>query len=151
MKEKKLIKNIAIKGLKYVLVFIILICMYMITLFATSLIPSSWMKENVTKSSETLEKEGERKSINLGYKEVSAFLFSDALMVNTAYSIDSTAPLESMLLARKNYIPGQTLVVHEDRQNDLGASAKYIDKYGNVYQTKELYGLMHGDDITDSY
>ncbi len=151
MEEKKLIKNIAIKGLKYVLVFIILICMYMITLFATSLIPSSWMKENVTKSSETLEKEGERKSINLGYKEVSAFLFSDALMVNTAYSIDSTAPLESMLLARKNYIPGQTLVVHEDRQNDLGASAKYIDKYGNVYQTKELYGLMHGDDITDSY
>lgn len=75
MKEKKLIKNIAIKGLKYVLVFIILICMYMITLFATSLIPSSWMKENVTKSSETLEKEGERKSINLVYKEVSAFYF----------------------------------------------------------------------------
>ena len=73
-------------------------------------------------------------------------------MINTAYSIDSTNPIESFILDRKNYIPGQTKVVYPDSQYNLGANKKYINsETGDLYQTKELYGLMHGDNIEDSY
>ena len=146
------IKPYLIQFLKYILVFIILICIYLITLTLSGLTPSEWMKDNVTKSSEVLYEEGEKKFIDLGYKEESIFLFTDALMINTAYSVDSSTPLASSLLARKNYIPGQTEEVYIDSQYNLGASSQYINQSnGDLYQTKELYGLMHGENITDSF
>ena len=43
------------------------------------------------------------------------------------------------------------MIVHKDQQYNLGASKNYVDAYGNVFQTAELYGIMHGEDITDSY
>ena len=61
------IKPYLIQFLKYILVFIILICIYLITLTLSGLIPSEWMKDNVTKSSEVLYEEGEKKFIDLGY------------------------------------------------------------------------------------
>ena len=146
------IKLYLVQFLKYILVFVILICIYLITLTLSGLIPSKWMKDNVTKSSEVLYEEGEKKIIDLGYKQESIFLFTDALMINTAYSVDSHTPLESSMLARKNYIPGQTEEVYIDSQYNLGASSKYINQSnGDLYQTKELYGLMHGEKITDSF
>ena len=151
MNFKKSIKKYVIQAIKYILVFIILICVYVLSLIGTSLIPSSCMKANIIKSSEILKDEGEKKAINVGYKNVIVFLFTDALMINTAYSIDSRTPLESSLLDRKNYIPGQTLLEHVDQQYNLGASKNYVDEKENVFQTAELYGLMHGENITDSY
>ena len=85
------------------------------------------------------------------YKEEEIFLFTDALMLNTAYSIDSEKPIESALLARKNYIPGQTQTISKDREKNLGASKSHTDKYGNIFQVDELYGLMHGENITESF
>lgn len=124
----------------------------MLVMLVTSLIPSKQLEKHVTESSEVLLKEGERKIIDLGYKEESIFTFTDALMINIAYSVDSSDPITSMLLARKNYIPGQTLQEHIDSQYNLGASEQYINKKnGDLYQTKELYGLMHGENITDSF
>ena len=149
---KKKVKNIIMVFIKYVLVFIILIGMYLILLTVSGIIPSSALEKNVRESSETLNEEGERVFYNLGYKTESIFTFTDALMINTAYSIDNAKPLESALLARKNYKPGQTKVVYPDSQYNLGANEKYINKEnGDLYQTKELYGLMHGDNIEDSY
>lgn len=146
------IKPYLIQFLKYILVFIILICIYLITLTLSGLIPSEWMKDDVTKSSEVLNEEGEKKFIDLGYKQESVFLFTDALMINTAYSVDSNTPLASSMLARKNYIPGQTTEIYIDSQYNLGASPNYINKSnGDLYQTKELYGLMHGENITQSF
>ena len=55
------IKPYLIQFLKYILVFIILISIYLITLTLSGLIPSEWMKDNVTKSSEVLYEEGEKK------------------------------------------------------------------------------------------
>ena len=150
MKEK--VKNAIIMLLKYILIFAILIGTYLILLTVTSLIPSSWLQENVKESSETLESEGEKVPFELGYKIECIFPFTDALMINTAYSVDSTEPLKSAILARKNYIPGQTKAVYGDSQYNLGANKKYInEKNGDLYQTKELYGLMHGEKIEDSY
>lgn len=147
-KIKKILKTVTI----YILVFIILISIYMVLLTITSLIPSSWMEEHVRESSDTLVKSGKENEVyDLKYKEESIFIFTDALMINTAYSIDSSNPIESFMLARKNYIPGQTKEVHIDNQYNLGANKKYIDEEGNLYQTKELYALMHGENIEDSY
>ena len=148
LKMNKVLRN----TLMFILTFIILICIYMLLLTITSLIPSSVLKENVRESSETLYEEGEKVTYDLKYKEENIFTFTDALMINTAYSIDSTHPIESFMLARKNYIPGQTKTVSPDGQYNLGANEKYINPdTGDLYQTKELYGLMHGDNIEDSY
>lgn len=150
MKEK--IKRVSKDILRYILIFIILIGIYVAILTLISLIPSSMLEENVHSSSETLVQEGEKVTFNLKYKEENIFTFTDALMINTAYSVDSAHPIDSFMLARKNYIPGQTKEVYPDGQYNLGANKKYINQNnGDLYQTKELYGLMHGDNIEDSY
>ena len=151
-KLKNNAKDILFICAKYILVFVILIGIYLVLLTVTSLLPSSVLEENVRESSETLLEEGEKVTYNLGYKEENIFTFTDALMINNAYSVDYRHPLESSILIRKNYIPGQTKVVYPDSQYNLGANEKYINKNtGDLYQTKELYGLMHGDNIEDSY
>lgn len=147
-KTKKVLKQLAL----YICVFFILIGIYMILLTLTSMIPSSLLEKHVVQSSETLLEDGETKKYDLKYKEEGIFTFTDALMINTAYSIDSNHPIKSFITARKNYIPGQTKQVYGDSQYNLGANEKYINKdNGDLYQTKELYGLMHGENIEDSY
>ena len=136
---------------KYILVFIIVLFVFLLSLFLSSLIPSKYIEENVRKSSEILKKDGEKVTIDLGYKEENLFYFTDAIMLNTAYSIDSNYPIKSMLLDRKNYIPGQTQIEHEEAKYHIGTSPKYVDEYHNTYQVEELYGLMHGENIVDSY
>ena len=144
---KKIVKEIGI----YVLTFVALIAIFLLALLFTSLIPSKYIENNVRKSSEILLEDGEKRFFDLGYKTDILFYFTDALMINTAYSIDSTNPYYSFIMARKNYIPGQTIVEHEETMYHVGTSDKYKDEYENTFQTKELYGLMHGDNITDSY
>ena len=145
---KKVIKGI----LRYVLILVVLLGIYFVLLTLTSLIPSSTLEKHVRESSETLVEEGEKVTYNLGYTEENIFTFTDALMINTAYSVDSREPIKSFILARKNYIPGQTEEVYMDRQYNLGANKNYINPdNGDLYQTKELFGLMHGEDIKDSY
>ena len=51
--------------------------------------------------------------------------YTDALMINTAYSIDSSTPLYSAFVARKNYIPNVTTEVYEDVPGELKSSSKY--------------------------
>lgn len=137
--------------LKYVYIILFLIGIYILMMLITSIIPSSAIKENVKKSSEILYQEGEKRTIDLKYKKENLFTFTDALMINTAYSVDNTKPV-SCMLARKNFVQGQTKIVYGDSQYNLGANEKYKNlENGDRYQTKELYGLMHGDNIEDSY
>ena len=130
-------KNIKLT-LKYILIFVVLICMYFTSLILSSLIPSSAIKEKVIKSSEFLKQYGEKEIVNLRYKEEEIFLFTDALMLNTAYSIDSENPIESALLARKNYIPGQTQTISNQRQKNQPATKSHTHKNGKNYQVDEL-------------
>lgn len=136
---------------KYILVCICLIIIYVGTMVLTSLIPQSALKKNVTKTSEVYNKEGEKKKIKILGKEDTLFIFTDALMVNTAYSVNSKKPLESALLDRKDWVEGQTTDYEADSQYNLGAFGKYKDENENVFQAAELYGLMHGEPITTSY
>lgn len=137
--------------LKYVLTFIITMIILIGLLLLSSLIPSKNLENNVRKSSEFLAQYGEEQEIEFPFRTERLFYFTDALMLNTAYSIDSNHPYESMMLDRKNYIPGQTQNFHEEIQKHIGTSPNYTDEYGNTYQVSELYGLMHGENIVDSY
>ena len=136
---------------KYILTFIITMGILISLLFLSSLIPSNKIENNVRKSSEILMQDGEKKFVDAYFRQDCLFYFTDALMINTAYSIDSTNPYNSMLLARKNYVPGKTQNFHEEMQMHIGTSPKYTDEQYNTFQVAELYGLMHGDDIVDSY
>lgn len=148
VKFKKILQQLIL----YILLFIILIASYMGLMTLSSLIPSSAIQEHVKQSSETLLQDNEKKEYDLKYKKEGIFTFTDALMINTAYSIDSNRPIESFILARKNYIPEQTKRQHVDSQYNLGASDQYVNKAnGDIYQTQELYGLMHDKQIEDSY
>lgn len=145
-------KNTLIQIVKYTLVFIILICVYLASLICSSIIPTKWIESNSKKSSEEIiTYGGEKEIVRIGNKYVIAFLFTDALMLNTAYSIDTSTPLASPMLARKNYIPGQTQRVFMDLNGNLGASENYKADNGDIYQVPEFYGLMHGENIADSF
>ena len=137
--------------LKYVFIFIVTMIILVGLLFLSSLIPSSSLQQNIKESSEFLNNYGEKEQIKALGKEETLFLFTDAIMLNIAYSIDSTHPYEAMLLDRKNYIPGQMQNFHGEIEKHIGTSPNYTDEYGNTFQVAELYGLMHGENIVDSY
>ena len=139
--------KLAQKILQYVIVILILLAIFLGSLVVTSLIPSSWMGENVKKSAEDMKEIGEKEIVDMGYKKEVLFIFTDALMVNTAYSVDSTHPLESSLLARRDYLPGQTTVVHADIPEGLVSPARYYEEgesRENAFQTEELWDTAFG-------
>lgn len=88
--------------LKIILIFIVLFSAFIVSLTLASLIPSKFIKVNVEKSLETLKHEGyfPQMKYAINYKLDN---YTDALMINTAYSINSDEPLKSALLARRNY------------------------------------------------
>ena len=131
--------------IKYFYTFIILIIIYIILGVTTSTIPKNLIEENSKKSAEYLNEYNEGSDIvqkeNI-YKGEYIFNYTNALMLNTAYSIDTNKPMESFMLARKNYIPGVTDVFNKDTQYDL-VSASNIG-YGS--QTAEYYYITHQDE-----
>ena len=135
------------KILQYVIVILILLAIFLGSLVLTSLIPSDWMKENVKKSAQDMKAIGEKDVVDMGYKKEVLFIFTDALMVNTAYSVDNAHPLESSLLARRDYLPGQTTFVHADTPEGLVSPARYYEEgesRENAFQTEELWDTAFG-------
>lgn len=128
---------------KYIMTFIITISAFMLLLTAASSIPSRYIYENVKKSSEILLNEGNRKIIYIPYRcgNMQFDNYTDALMINTAYSIDTTKPLFSAFIARKNYIPNVTTEVYQDQPGELRSSSKY--KYHN--EVGELNDLVNNE------
>ena len=85
------------KIISFILTFVILILAYFVSLTLISCIPSRLIKENVKESANYfLYNGGENKTIELKYKTVNIFNFTNALMINTAYSIDNTNPVEAL-------------------------------------------------------
>lgn len=148
-------KKIAINIVRYILIFIILFCIYFISLTLVSKIPSSKIKENVCESAEYfLSFNDQKEHIDLKYKTVNLFHFTNILMINEAYSIDSKNPIEAFLTCKKNYIPGVTKIVHTETPKDLQSAAKYYKdgKFnGNAYQHLELYDTVNENDLYESF
>ena len=72
--------------------------------------------------------------------------YSDALMINTAYSIDNKTPLYSAFIARKNFIPGKTEIENKDFVGELESDSKYE----KLDQVSELQDVVNGE-INESF
>lgn len=118
-----MLKNI----IKYIGIYLALIIFFVISLVAVSSFNKEAIAENVKKSAKVLLSEGNRKVIYIPYKDFDMQFdnYTDALMINTAYSIDPQTPLYSAFVARKNYIPNVTTEVYEDVPGELKSSSKY--------------------------
>lgn len=140
---------------KYIKIFSLILIMLLILMTLSSLIPSNFLKKNIQESAEDMLNRGECQAVSIDVKKpLFKFIYTDALMLNTAYSIDNKKPLESFLLARKNYIPGITKTIHTNTPNDLPTAEKYLnDKYDdNVkYQIMELYDTSYSNELYESF
>ena len=141
---KKIIKT----ALKYIVVYVILITLFVALLALSSIFPSSWIKENVAESTEYLISEADSEESNywyvpIVYKGIKVIFdnYSDALMINTAYSIDNNEPLYSAFVARKNYIPGKTDIIIEEGPGELGFASKFTYRD----QVQELNATVNGE------
>ena len=145
---KKTLMNI----LKYIIVFIILILIYIGLITLVNTIPSSYMEENIKESAVVLKEQTEEKKYNFGYKEETIFNFSDALMLNMAYSVDCKHPFESMILSRKDYLPGVTKKENTKATVNIGTDSRFINKItGDVSHTGELYQFINNKDMEESF
>ena len=109
------------KIIKYISIYLAIIIFFIVSLVAVSSFKKEFLTENVKKSAEVLLSEGNRKVIYIPYKDMDMQFdnYTDALMINTAYSIDSQKPLYSAFVARKNYIPNITTEIYEDVPGEL--------------------------------
>lgn len=131
--------------LKITITYISLILSFILLLTISSMFPSKYIKENVEQSSKTLIQEGNRlKKEVIGREKPMEFdNYTDALMINTAYSVDNKTPLYSSFVARKNYIPGITEDIYEDTSGELKSASKY--KHHN--EVGELDDTVNGEKL----
>ena len=120
---------------KYGIVFLILILIFNFLLFISSLFPSKIIIKNVKESSEILSKEGNDYKFFENLYIVNNN-YTDALMINEAYSIDNTNPIYSYMTARKNYNKDITKKSMKDISEEL-ISLKF-DEYDPVGELEEL-------------
>lgn len=112
------------KIFKYIIIFIITITIFNLLLFASSLFPSKWIEKNVRESADILQKEGNIYYFFKNNELISNDNYTDAIIINEAYSIDNKNPIYSYMSARKNYKEG-------------------ITKNSNVDVTQELISLTN--------
>ena len=84
----------------YIFVYFILIILFVLLLTLSSCLPSSVIKHNVQESSKILLKEGNRKIVYIPYRGINMQFdnYTDALMINTAYSIDTLHLLQEKII-----------------------------------------------------
>lgn len=111
-------KNILKKVIKYTRVWIILFIIFNLSLCITSLFPSEIIEENVKSSSDILLKEGNVYKIS-EFSSITNNNYTDAIIINEAYSIDNTDPIYSYMAMRKNYKKGETNKVLTDTSGEL--------------------------------
>ena len=109
-----MIKKIITSVLKYLLILIALILILVIV----NLIPRSSIESNVKESLQVFLEEGAFPKINHTYNYL-LDNYTDALMINTAYSTDSNEPLKSAMLMRRNYRPDENMELDKiDNENN---------------------------------
>ncbi len=130
---KKILKTI----LKFVVVYLILITVFVTLLTLTSLIPRDMIAEKTRESAEILNSQTNRLYMPIRNLGVMFDNFTDSLMINTAYSIDTKTPFYSAMVARKNYLPGITKTINGDTVGKLKSASKYteLDQVGELNDT----------------
>ena len=133
------------QALKIIITYFVLILSFIVLLTVSCIFPSKYIKENVEQSSKTLSQEGNRlRTKIIGRDTIMEFdNYTDALMINTAYSIDNKTPLYSSFVARKNYIPEITEKIYEDTSGEL----KSASKYEHHNEVGELEDTVNGEKL----
>lgn len=124
-----------------------IIC-FCVLLTLTSLIPKRYLTTNIKESATILKKETNYLKIYLINKHDNIVFdnYTDALMLNTAYSISPTSPFYSWMVARKNYIEGKTKIVYNDVKGPLKSDSKY-EEYDTVGELNDIAN----DEIDESF
>ena len=125
--------------LKYVLLYIILTILMLGALYLVSFIPKNAIRNNVTKSATKLYYEGEKVYFNSFGRKLFDDNSTDAIMLNLTYTIDEENKLESIVKARRNFVPGVTEKIKLDEVGDL----LYENKKFSM--TKELLQTIRGE------
>ena len=130
------------KLIKYIITFIVIILLVNLFLFLVSLIPSSYIEKNVKESSEILLKEGVKPNVSAIHL-VENDNYTDAIIINECYSIDSINPFFSYMSSRKNYKDGLTENQIQDIQGELVSYTENTvdEEYDTV---KELNMFLNG-------
>ena len=127
-------KNILKDILKIVLTFIITLVILMTALVIVNLIPRKCIENNAKESLPIFLEEGNFPKLKYAYN----FLldnYTDALMINTALSVDSTKPIESTILMRRGYRANEGLELKEAGTNDI--PIKSLEE--NINETNTTY------------
>lgn len=135
--------------LKYIVIFVSIIISFIILLVIMACIPRSKIYKNVKETKDVLCEEGNRYNKRLMTKDITFDNYTDAIMVNNAYSMDAENPLYSALVIRRNYTPGVTKYVIKD---EIGDPEKCTNETNNLectleeipIPTKEYAKYWHG-------
>ncbi len=122
--------------IKYPLIFLGLLLIFIFLLFISSLFPSNIIEKNIKKSSKILTEEGNLYQF-FDWSHVVNNNYTDALMINEAYSIDNKNPLYSCMAVRKNYNKNITKNSLTDQNGD-SISLNNIEDYDTVGELAEF-------------
>lgn len=88
---------------KYIYAYLLLFFLFVTSLLLISLIPSSYLKKNIGSSVEVLKHEGVYPSVGIPWRKIILDNYTDAIMLNTAYSINSAEAFKSSLINKRYY------------------------------------------------
>ena len=129
------------KTLKYIIVFIVLIAIFILALVLSSVFPRDWIQKNTEESAAILLKLGNpAKVLNTLFDND-----TDTLMVNNAYSMDPNNVLESAMLGRRNYLQKKEQTVYEE----LNVETEIEPKENYIIQEQLIHTV--NNDITECY
>lgn len=93
---------------KYILIYIIMIIIFIVALCMSAIIPKNTIQKNVKESEKQLEQQNLSEEVGI-LKKTILDNYTDAVMINTAYSIDTNEILKSVMLDRRSYNPEKEL------------------------------------------
>jgi len=130
-----------LKFKKLASVYLIMLIIFLISMLIISIIPRNFIEENVRSSLEIFYNEGilpEKKFVTKCILDN----YTDAVMLNTAYSIDEEEPIESLLLGRRNYSSKNLELIENGGEDAIGNLARTLDKTNTEYYQYGRY--WHG-------
>jgi hypothetical protein len=81
----------------FIVMYVGLVVLFIASLTVVCFIPSFLQKNQIAKSIQTFQKEGAYPSVGVPWRLIILDNYTDALMVNTAYSVDSRDPVRAAL------------------------------------------------------
>lgn len=128
----KLVKEL----LKYIFIFILMLVIAWVALYITALIPRDKIQVKSAESAEILYMEQDEFRMKINFRNVLMHNYTDAIMLNTTYSIDTNNIVESIIKCRRNYLPGVTQNNFEDQLGNLvgdsGERLLLVEEYWNT-------------------